>query len=77
MKRMVTVEGILYKVEASVINFCIMDIKTKNLVVSYRSGSDIQQEDATRYYPLLGKRVQLKVDSKRTVREIKEVNNNG
>lgn len=61
------VEGLLFKVDARVVIF--MDIKAKNLVVS-----DIQQEDATRYYPLLGKRVQLKVDSKGKVKEIKEVN---
>ncbi len=72
------IEGILIRVNAAVYSFEIetksRDLEGLKLMSTslYRSGVDIQGEDAIKYYVQTGRRLRFKIDSKNRVVEVKE-----
>jgi len=73
------IEGILTRVNAAVFSFEI-EVKSRDLgnlkllnTSLYRSGTDIQGEDAVKYYVQTGRHLRFKIDSKNRVVGVKEV----
>lgn len=63
-------EGTLYKVDARVIELAIL---VGDTLYRGRVGVDIQQEDAAKYYALIGKTIQVKIDAKNVIKEIRTI----
>lgn len=73
------IEGILIRVNAAVYSFEIEEksrdlgnLKLMNTSL-YRSGTDIQGEDAIKYYVQTGRHLRFKIDSKNRVVAVKEL----
>jgi len=73
------IEGILTRVNAAVYSFEI-EVKSQDLgnlklmqTSLFRTGVDIQGEDAIKYYVQTGRHLRFKIDSKNRVVEVKEL----